>query len=347
MKKRSIQTMVLVLSLLVLGSCNHKTQTSMMRNVTGKAGELVIVIAPAVWDAAPGEALRKTLAQPQVALPQDEPLFNVIHIPFEGYADIFKTSRNIMEVTVGASVKEPEIKFKRDVYAYTQALITVKAKNNKELLELINSKADKIAGFFLTAERERLSMNYKRYNDKEVREAVQKKFGLTINVPPGFTVAKTKEDKSDFMWLHYETPEISQGIFIYTYPYESDSTFTANYLEGRRNVFLKHNVPAERAGSYMTTEMDLPVFLNSLKVNGNYAEEMRGLWKVEGDFMGGPFVSLSILDLLHNRVVTLDGYVYAPSKNKRNLLRQVAAMIYSVEFDDQADMNKLNRQFEL
>jgi len=319
----------------------------MMRNVTGKAGELVIVIAPDVWDAAPGEALRKTLAQPQLALPQDEPLFNLVNIPYEGYADIFKTSRNIVEVKVSASVQETNIKFKRNVHAYTQALVMIQAKNNKELTDLINAKADKISGFFLTAERERLSMNYKKYNDKEIRQAVEKKFGLTINVPPGFTVAKTKKDKSDFMWLHYETPEISQGIFIYTYPYKSDSTFTAKNLEGKRNVFLKHNVPTEREGSYMTTEMDLPVFLNSLKVNGNYATEMRGLWKAQGDFMGGPFISLSILDLLHNRVVTIDGYVYAPSKNKRNLLRQVAAIIYSVEFTDQADMNKLNRQFDL
>lgn len=315
----------------------------MMRNVTGKAGELVIVVSPDVWDGAPGAALRDVLAQPQHGLPQDEPMFNTINIPIEAYVDIFKTSRNIVEVNVKPSIEKASINFKRNVHAYTQALVTINAPNQEDLEELIRSKSEKIVGFFLTAERERLSKNYAKYLNKGIYNTVEKHFGLKLNVPPGFNVA---EEKENFMWLRFESPEISQGILIYTYPYESDSTFTKDFQVIKRNVVLKNNVPGPREGSFMTTESELALFFSTFKKDGNYASELRGLWKAENDYMGGPFVSLSLLDLLHNRVVTLDAYVYAPGTNKRNLMRQVEAMIYSAEFTDQSDMNKINKQYE-
>ncbi len=64
---------------------------------------------------------------------------------------------------------------------------------------------------------------------------------------------------------------------------------------------------------------------------------MRGLWRVMNDFMGGPYVSLAELDVKNQRVVVAFGYVYAPSKNKRNLINQVEAMIYSFKFNDQKE----------
>jgi hypothetical protein len=94
----------------------------------------------------------------------------------------------------------------------------------------------------------------------------------------------------------------------------------------------------------MSTEKRLDQINNVIKHNGNYASEMRGLWRVENDFMGGPYVALSELDASNQRVINAFGFVYAPSKDKRNLLRQVEAMIYSLKLNNQADNDKLNQQ---
>jgi hypothetical protein len=96
----------------------------------------------------------------------------------------------------------------------------------------------------------------------------------------------------------------------------------------------------------MSTESELPVVFNVFKKDGNYASEMRGLWTVENNFMGGPFINLAMLDILNNRVVVLDGFVYAPGKDKRNYLRQVEAMIYSAEFVNQDEIDKVNKQLD-
>ena len=341
---KTIFSIVLGLSILfVINSCSNRNQTSMMKNVTGKAGELLIVISPDAWNAEPGSLIRNSLAQAQLFLPQDEPIFDLINIPHDGFGDIFKTTRNIVVTKIGAGVDEKSIVFKKNENAYTQATIYISANNYSEFVQLYNENSDKIVGFFIRAERDRLVMNYSKYNEKAVSKKTIEQFGLTINVPPGFNVVETKDN---FMWIRYETGDLSQGIFIYTYPYNSDSAFTSESMVAKRNIVLKNNVPGPTPGSYMTTENEFPVMYNIIKQNGNYASEMRGLWKVANDFMGGPFVSLSLLDLLDNRIVTVEAYVYAPHKDKRNYIRQMEAMIYSSEFINQADIDKINAQFE-
>jgi len=47
--------------------------------------------------------------------------------------------------------------------------------------------------------------------------------------------------------------------------------------------------------------------------------------------MGGPFVSHSRLDEKNNRVIVVEGFVYAPDKMKRTMLRRLEAALYTLE----------------
>ena len=161
----------------------------------------------------------------------------------------------------------------------------------------------------LKAERERLQLNYAKNIDKAIKNTIQKKFNINLNIPIGFNIAV---DRENFIWLRYDTPEITQSISIYAFPYKSDSTFTANFLLNKRDSVAKANIEGSLPGSYMTTEQRVSPTFSILKVKNNYSAEMRGLWKMEKDFMGGPFINLSVLDVSNNRVLVLDGFVYAP-----------------------------------
>jgi len=186
-----------------------------------------------------------------------------------------------------------------------------------------------------------LSNNYNKYFERGVYNVLNDEFGVTMKVAPGFQIAEQKED---FIWLRYETPAISQGIILYTFPYVSDSAFTENYLLKVRDSVLRANVPGPTEGSYMTTERRIEQVQNIIKHNGNYASEMRGLWRLRNDYMGGPYISLAELDAANQRIVVAFGYVYAPSKDKRNYLRQVEAMIYSLKLNNQKENDLLNEQ---
>ena len=53
---------------------------------------------------------------------------------------------------------------------------------------------------------------------------------------------------------------------------------------------------------------------------------------MQKDFMAGPFVSYTIVNPTHDKLITAEGFVYYPNKEKRDYLRQLEAMIYSIRF---------------
>jgi hypothetical protein len=56
-----------------------------------------------------------------------------------------------------------------------------------------------------------------------------------------------------------------------------------------------------------------------------------------GDMMGGPFVSHARLDEANQRVIVVEGFVYAPEKDKRNIIRQVEASLYTLKLPGEFD----------
>ncbi|MEG0498364.1 MAG: DUF4837 family protein, partial [Alistipes sp.] len=72
--------------------------------------------------------------------------------------------------------------------------------------------------------------------------------------------------------------------------------------------------------------------VRAFRLEGRAWIEMRGFWDVAGDFMGGPFVSYTTIDTVTNRVITLDGYVFSPKIEKRNFLRSVEHLLYTLRF---------------
>lgn len=55
---------------------------------------------------------------------------------------------------------------------------------------------------------------------------------------------------------------------------------------------------------------------------------------MEGDMMGGPFVSHAHLDEKNQRVVVAETFVYAPGTKKAKLLRRGEASLYTFAWID-------------
>jgi Domain of unknown function (DUF4837) len=333
----------LLLLLFSTSACLKKSGQFIHRNITGKAGEIIVVMSKVAWDDKPGNLMRKTLAQTQFSLPQEEPLFDLVFIPHEGFKEIFHTAGNIIQAKISPIIENAGVIFADDVWAYPQATVQINARNNEEFEKLFNENSGKIIAYFLKAEQNRLVLNYYKMYEKNVYNSLEEKYSVFLKVPPGFSI--TSKGK-DFAWIRFETPEISQVIMIYTFPYKSDSTFTLKYLIQKRDSFLMANVPGPVKGSYMATEFIAEPIFTIIRHNGNYAADVRGLWRVKNDYMGGPFIMLSELDAYRQRIVVADGYVYAPTRDKRNLIRQVEAMVYSLQFKDQEKNDKINSQLK-
>lgn len=80
----------------------------------------------------------------------------------------------------------------------------------------------------------------------------------------------------------------------------------------------------------MSTD-SITVDVRPIDVHGDYTMEARGLWRMKGDFMGGPFVSHTRLDKTNQRIITAEVFVYSPNKLKRNLVRMLEASLYTLK----------------
>ena len=93
---------------------------------------------------------------------------------------------------------------------------------------------------------------------------------------------------------------------------------------------MKVNIPGAREGMYMSTD-SLLTDVRPINVQNSYTMEARGLWRMKGDFMGGPYVSHTRLDEKNQRIITAEIFVYSPDKMKRNLVRQMEASLYTLK----------------
>ncbi len=321
---------IVAITILATGCNQGKVKRSLLPGVSGNAGEVLVIMDKEKWNGSPGELVRDLLLQDVPGLPQSEPLFNTVNISNRAFSALFRIHRNIVITKISSEIEKPVITVERDKWAEPQTVIYIMAPSRETFLNLFNQNTDKVLGLLLKAERDRLMNNYKKYAERPVIEKLKRNTGIHLTIPKGYTYDL---DTNNFIWISHETPQISQGLFVYSYEYKDTSDFNQISLINKRNEFLQNYVAGPRKGSYMTTELQyLPTF-RSYEWKGQYTAELRGLWKVEGDYMGGPFVSLSRLDKVNNRVVTVEGYVYAPKYDKRKYIRQMEAILYSFDFE--------------
>ncbi len=325
MKKLILSIFVLTI---LLSSCKNNDSSKLLTNVTGKSGEVVLVIEPDHWSSNIGSEFRKKLSQAHPALPQQEPIFDLVHIPYNAFTNIFKTHRNIIIAKVDKDLHEPKMIIQKDLWAKPQIIVNVLAPDDSSLEVLVREKGDLLIDRILKMEMERYNDNYKKYEQIGVADRIEKKFGVRITIPRGYSLDL---DTTDFIWMENRgRGDLVQGILVYSYD-KPDVELTTDYLFAKRTQFTKRFVPGPTDGSYMAVEAEATPYRREIKVNDIDVIELRNLWKVENDFMGGPFVSFSFVDEEKNKVINIDGFVFAPQFDKRNYLRQVEAILNSVQ----------------
>ncbi len=319
---------LIVLTALIGWGCKDKDSSNLLPNVTGESGEVVLVIEPDHWSSAIGEEFRNTLTQDYPALPQSEPMFDLVHIPYSAFTNIFKTHRNILLTKVDKNISEPKVVVQENAWAKPQLIIHIIAPDKEQLEQLVKEKGDLIVARIIKAEMSRYAENNKKYEEIGSAEYIQKQFGIRLTLPKGYSI---DVDTTNFMWIENRgRGDLVQGIFIYSFD-KPDHQLTTDFLFEMRDQFTKKFVPGPNRGSYMAVETDAVPYRRELKVNELDVIELRNLWKVENDFMGGPFVSLTMENEETNQVVVVDGFVYAPQFDKRKYLRQVEAILNSVQ----------------
>jgi hypothetical protein len=337
-----LQTIILCLCAVVLiTGCGE--QQRHLPNAIGGQGEVLVVMHKGHWESAPGAAIRNFLEQPIARLPQREPRFKVAHSTPESFGSLLATHHNVIHAVIGPEADTNAVRRTRDVHARGQLLVRISATEPQAWLDLLHSHGIALMDVFEVHQRERIMARLSKQRDAAMVSSLRAAHQLTMEVPSGYRVI---EQDANFSWLQRDRMmsgaglehNVIEGLLVYHYPYTSDTTFHVEYLVDMRDRVTERYVKGPVDGSYMIVqrgfdEMDLMPETRITQVDGRFAYLMHGLFGMEGAKMGGPFVSLTTIDEPRGRVVTVEGFVYAPQFDKREYIRELEAVLFSLQIE--------------
>lgn len=333
--KKILFTLLACISL--LSSC--KDTGNLLPSVTGTIYENLVVMETPYWKGASGDSVRAYLAADMECMPQIEPLFSLSHTNFYGFSSILKPVRNIFIADIDSSkYTQGKISYYTNQWAKPQAVVKVAAPNCVVFDSLMHVYGKRIAQYFVQKEIERQINFYESYTNQAARQAAKQMFGVEINIPNDMGQITQKQD---FLWVSDFKGQIRRDIVIYSYPYTDKETFTKDYILAKRDSTLKQYIHGGVEGSYIGTEYrHIPPQFQAINVKGEYCAEVKGLWRImNGDAMGGPFISHTRLDAVNQRIITAEVFIYGAGQKKRNALRQLEAVLHSMKLPQ--DINSL------
>ena len=318
----------------VMMACEPKTKSSLKDRSTGNISEILVVTQnDAQWNGVIGDSIKHFFLDYQYGLPQPEAQNDLLHIKTAAFSELFHKHKCILEVVIDPKAEKAEAETAVDAWAAPQRYVKITAPTTAAWIELFEAQKEVYRKWFNKVERDRILNVLRPTTDNNISEAIAKKFGFTLTVPQGFFIGK---NEPDFMWIRKELERSSACIVIYQIPYKDTVQFSRESLIAMRNMIVGKHIPGPLDGSYMSTETEFvpPLVSYVADYPAGYTMEMRGMWKVENDFMGGPFVSYTFADNRTGNLVTVEGYYYEPNQKKRNALLQLEAIAYSLKFVD-------------
>ncbi len=309
---------------MTLTSCNQSDNVTLVSS-SGRINHVLIVIKNSDWQSEVGDALREIIGKPVDGLPQEEAQFSINQVPPNTFSSLFKRSRNILFVGIDTS---KTIYTNSNIYANPQKTLTILGKNRAELVDNINSHKDEIINTFkkndLIIYQKKVTKEFHKINKIETFNKLE----FSLKIPKSY--AKV-EDTGDFLWYRNSITKGFLSIISYEIPLSDSTKITKQLLTKYRDSIGKKFIPGQFDNTYFKTETQFSPVTSEVLISGEQAIESRGLWIVENDYMGGPFLSYAIEDRENNRLLVLMGFSYSPSVKKRDFVFELEAILKTVQ----------------
>ncbi len=308
----------------VMGSCTNGMGSP---QASGQPYEVLVILDTKTWEAPAGRALFDILDTDVPGLPQSERSFRISQADPKHLDYAMKIFRNIIMVNIDKTqFTQTRMRFARDRYATDQVILTINTPSEESMRQFCVEHRQEVVDFLTRTEMNRLIKQLSKKYSKVTYDLAWRTFFCKLYAPDELKNYKLGDN---FLWTSNNTASGMMNICMYSYEYEGPQTFTKEYLIHKRDSVMKVNLPGEKPGMYMQTDT-LCTLVKPIVVHHRYAMEMRGLWIMKDDAMGGPFVSHSRVDSETNRVVVVEGFVYAPERMKRGLMRRLEGSLYTL-----------------
>lgn len=298
--------------------------------VTAKAKSApyeLLVVASKDWLKTPGGEMFMKVVNPMIeGLPSDETSFRVTSINPSAFQKRFRSYGLIVKVDVDAKHEKAMAMFLNDVYCQPQVIIQFEAPSYDALLAYLASDektVETVQAVMNEHEFARERALLAKHYSNEVMKASKEMFGKGVNAPKD--IDQVKRGKN-FFWASASKQDFRLNACVYALPLRDMSV---PELIAARDSVMKVNIPGSRDDQWMETDTRT-VTARMARHEGKMLMEIRGLWDMRNDAMGGPFVSYVQTDYDNDRLLVAEGFVFAPEEKKRALIRELEAMLQTM-----------------
>lgn len=261
------------------------------------------------------------LGEDTEALPQSEPMFDVSRSRTDRLNATERLERNIVVTDINPRLfTRTSVRYERNVYAAPQIIVYISAPSAEAIRRDISRCH--IERLLLQNELTAYATRLQKHHNRTIEDELRRTFGCDILVPEDM---KVNLRGRNFIWLSDNNPVKMGNICLYTSE-NRDSVMRIN-LKGETDLMFMSTVAGSVASSTGTTRDGLKVTIR------------RGLWQMEGDAMGGPFMSRAI-HTARGHVVVAEAFVFAPGEKKRDIMRRLEASVQTMRPADKSRKSK-------
>lgn len=265
----------------------------------------------------------QVLTEDVPCLPQPEPMFNIIQVRKGKASQLYQMVRNRVVVDVDSRHPGYSVKVSKDVVASPQLVIRIKAQSVEQLRSRLNG--EQLRNLIDEQELKHLASIVKLNAEKQ-RE-VKKLFGIDMKIPLDMDASKKGKN---FLWISNNANSGMQSILFLRVKNEGQKSEgekleklnRKNSLANSSRISLKEQVDSilrkNMVGETDSMYMVIPQLAD------------RGLWEMKGDAMGGPYVMRCVCQAKSPYCIVVIGFVYSPEMRKRNLTKQLEAVLSTI-----------------
>lgn len=287
---------------------------------------LAIAINDQLWSGEIGDSLRKKFAAPVDGLPQEEPQFTIQQFPIRLFESNKNSNTNLILIKKDEKSSYSLI---QNRFMKPQNLVVITGKSIEQILKHIEEKGDSLVRIFRETEIKR-SQGIIRANPLSDQK-IRKKFKIALDVPATFKYAM---QRPNFIWLKKEILSGNTSILIYKVPFKTllkDNDVVNNIITMRDFIGSRY-IKGKENNSRMITEESYAPYFDITVIDQKRAYETKGTWELKGDYMSGSFINYAILNRKKREFIVIEGFCYAPSTSKRDLMMELEAIIKTVQF---------------
>jgi hypothetical protein len=327
MKKIFLIIFIIIATFLLVACKKNSVKFTVDNFSNGKAGEIILVIDNKYLSDNAVNYIEKFLSQPQPALNQVEPMFNLLRFDNKDFSAHFQRHRSIIQFDINPNFASNTFNIEYNVWSQPQVHIYFRGNDIDSLMVLFIQHEDEILNTLYDNDLKRVQYYSAKNNDSYIEKKIKEKFDINITIPNTYTVAR---EEDNFIWLRFKTVRNDRFIIVYK---TTGNDLSKRELIEARNAKTQAYIPGAIEGAFpIVSELyEYPLYKDNVNVGNISGAELRGLWECVGDKMGGPFYNLSFLDKTKQNIISVDGFVYAPQEDKRDYLREVEAIVKSVK----------------